>query len=235
MIFYIIVIVFGLLIGNFATSVLYRLPRGIGLCGIADKKDRPPFCSYCLHKLKFYEYLPVLSWISTLGKCNYCKHSIAIEYFILEIGAAIISCACLYLFHEINDLYILIFCFTLACLLNVLIYRMSEFTSNALFITILFLGIIYRTLIDGTIMYWLSTISIACIVVLLLTRFAYANLNSDRLHILLLSSIWCPASVLPIYGSIMILFYILKKRNHKFDIYSAGFFLLVLIVWSRYV
>ncbi len=79
-----VAILFGALMGNFATTVYYRLPinkpvNGIGRIGLK------PHCSRCQHKLKFYEYLPILSWFSAPLKCNYCKKPKDITYTFIEL------------------------------------------------------------------------------------------------------------------------------------------------------
>ena len=66
---YIVLFLFGTLIGNFTTTIFHRLPRNIMISGFDQKVTRPPFCSNCGHILRFYEYLPILSWFSTFGKC----------------------------------------------------------------------------------------------------------------------------------------------------------------------
>jgi hypothetical protein len=77
---YISLFLFGVLIGNFTTTLFYRLPRNIMISGFNQKLTRPPFCSNCNHVLVFYEYLPILSWFSTRGKCNYCHAPINKSY-----------------------------------------------------------------------------------------------------------------------------------------------------------
>ncbi|NDE19110.1 MAG: prepilin peptidase, partial [Alphaproteobacteria bacterium] len=88
---YISLFLFGVLIGNFTTTLFYRLPRNIMISGFNQKLTRPPFCSNCNHVLVFYEYLPILSWFSTRGKCNYCHAPINKSYIMLEILIGIIA------------------------------------------------------------------------------------------------------------------------------------------------
>ncbi len=78
-------IIFGLLIGNYTTTVYHRLPLNKPING-SDFFGLKPHCSKCGHKLKFYEYLPLLSWFATRFKfkCNYCNQQIEMTYFYLE-------------------------------------------------------------------------------------------------------------------------------------------------------
>lgn len=99
-----IAIFYGVLVGNYLTTCYFRIPKNIPINGLSNTKGKVPHCSTCNHKLKFYEYLPVLSWFSTKFKCNYCNAAITKDYFILEVSVMLSSLA-LYLFIGMNLLY----------------------------------------------------------------------------------------------------------------------------------
>lgn len=100
---YIIAAIYGLLIGNYITTAYFRIPSNIPINGL-DKIGQPPHCSYCGHTLKLYEYLPVLSWIFTMFKCNYCNAKINTVYTLLEISVGVVSIIILNLIG-MNPLY----------------------------------------------------------------------------------------------------------------------------------
>ncbi|WP_316353519.1 prepilin peptidase [Candidatus Trichorickettsia mobilis] len=231
---YIIVTIFGLLIGNFATTIFYRLPRNITICGINQNCDQPPFCSYCRHLLKPYEYLPLLSWFSTFGKCNYCNSNIPAQYFILEISAVILSNSCFYLFNGITDLYILIFGFGVSCLLNILIYREHKAIPQIIIISMLFWGAIYRTLTEQTIILWLSSLSIAFIISLFLLNNKFNNTLRSQciINILMLTSVWCSQEDLTLYIIIIAILCILWSFWKQLDLYSLSILTLFCITIS---
>jgi leader peptidase (prepilin peptidase)/N-methyltransferase len=81
---YLLAGLYGLMIGNYLTSAYFRIPNSIPLNGF--KRGKLPHCSVCKHKLKFYEYLPLLNWIFTRFKCNYCHAPIDPIYMFLEIS-----------------------------------------------------------------------------------------------------------------------------------------------------
>jgi len=87
---YIIAAIYGLLIGNYITTAYFRIPRGLPING-SNTLGKKPHCSYCGHTLKFYEFLPVLSWIFTRFKCNYCNARINPVYSLLEVSVGVIS------------------------------------------------------------------------------------------------------------------------------------------------
>ena len=75
----IIVFIFGLVLGSFYNVVAYRLPNNKSII------YPPSNCPYCGHKLKFYELIPVLSYIFLRGKCSSCKKKISILYPLFEL------------------------------------------------------------------------------------------------------------------------------------------------------
>ena len=79
--------VLGPAIGNYACSVVYRLPRG------KTPFERHPFCGHCNADLKPIDLFPILSWCSTRGKCRYCAGPIPGIYTVIELvcGAVFIG------------------------------------------------------------------------------------------------------------------------------------------------
>jgi leader peptidase (prepilin peptidase)/N-methyltransferase len=61
------IILFGLAWGSFLNVVIYRLPRRMSLIKPSSS------CPYCHKKIRFYDNLPLLSYILLKGKCRYCK------------------------------------------------------------------------------------------------------------------------------------------------------------------
>jgi leader peptidase (prepilin peptidase)/N-methyltransferase len=74
----ILIVVFGLVWGSFLNVVIYRLPRGLSLL-------RPPSsCPHCGKQIKFYENIPILSYLVLRGKCGNCKANISPAYPLVE-------------------------------------------------------------------------------------------------------------------------------------------------------
>ncbi|NOR13125.1 MAG: prepilin peptidase [Candidatus Aminicenantes bacterium] len=74
----ILIVVFGLVWGSFLNVVIYRLPRGLSLL-------RPPSsCPHCGKQIKFYENIPILSYLALRGKCGSCKANISLAYPLVE-------------------------------------------------------------------------------------------------------------------------------------------------------
>jgi prepilin signal peptidase PulO-like enzyme (type II secretory pathway) len=107
LIFYVIAALYGVLLGNYMTSFYFRIPRGIPINGFSTKRGKAPHCSKCEHPLQVYEYLPVISWFTTLFKCNYCKQPIGYEYFLIEVSTMIGTCAFLHYLGTFDEIFAL--------------------------------------------------------------------------------------------------------------------------------
>jgi prepilin signal peptidase PulO-like enzyme (type II secretory pathway) len=76
--YYIIIILFGLVIGSFLNVVIYRIP-------IKKSISNPPsFCPICNHKLRFYDNIPLFSYLFLKGRCRDCKTRISPRYPLVE-------------------------------------------------------------------------------------------------------------------------------------------------------
>ncbi|MCR4427794.1 MAG: prepilin peptidase [Caldiserica bacterium] len=94
-IFLVFAFLFGLVIGSFLNSVIYRLPRKIPL-----SKGRS-FCPKCGHGLKAFDLVPLFSFLFLKGKCRYCGAPISFRYPLVELlaGAGI---ALLFWFYDLS-------------------------------------------------------------------------------------------------------------------------------------
>ena len=182
----IVAFLFGLILGNFATSLLYRLPRDLPLNGSANN-GKPPHCSECGHHLRFYEYLPLLNWLFTRGTCNYCSQKIDLSYSALELSTAIFATV-LYLVIGLNEIYPLILLFGSLLILQNFLYFRSDRTFDTIHITIATLAIIYRVMVDlsyiEALLYFLT--------IFIILHSVKERLNQNLYYTLLISTIWLP-------------------------------------------
>ena len=80
----ILVFIYGLLLGSFFNVVGYRIPNNISIV-------RPgSFCPKCKHELKWYELIPVFSFLIQGGKCRKCKCKISLFYPFIELLTGIL-------------------------------------------------------------------------------------------------------------------------------------------------
>lgn len=76
--YYIMIFIIGTVFGSFFNVVGYRVPNNMSII-YPDSH-----CPNCNHKLKFYELIPILSYVFLRGKCKVCKKRISIFYPFFE-------------------------------------------------------------------------------------------------------------------------------------------------------
>ena len=75
---YIMVFLFGITIGSFLNVCIFRLPAGESL----TKKNS--HCMTCGTPIKWYDLIPVFSWLFLRGKCRACGSKISGRYILVE-------------------------------------------------------------------------------------------------------------------------------------------------------
>ena len=63
---YIVVFLYGIVIGSFLNVCIYRIPKGEDIVKINSH------CMVCGKQLKWYDLFPVISFLALRGKCRYC-------------------------------------------------------------------------------------------------------------------------------------------------------------------
>jgi len=106
------VLIFGLIFGSFLNVLIYRLPLGISLLN-----PKRSFCTSCKVQIKWYENIPLLSYIFLRAKCPNCSVKISIVYPVVEIITSILTLLLYLKFGLDNNFYIsLILVYTLIVL-----------------------------------------------------------------------------------------------------------------------
>jgi leader peptidase (prepilin peptidase) / N-methyltransferase len=91
----ILIALFGLVIGSFLNVVIHRLPRDQSVVKPASR------CPNCSRPIRWYENLPVLSYLLLRAKCPGCKTKISFRYPLVELLTAVLFFAC---FHGTFDI-----------------------------------------------------------------------------------------------------------------------------------
>lgn len=81
---YILFFIFGVVIGSFYNVLGLRIPKDESI--IKPKSH----CPKCQHELKWYELIPIISYIFQKGKCKKCHQKISIMYPFIEFGTGIL-------------------------------------------------------------------------------------------------------------------------------------------------
>lgn len=101
----------GLCVGSFLNVVIYRLPNNMSLSKPASH------CTTCDYQLKWYDNIPVLSYIILGGKCRKCGERISPRYISVEILNAALWLLSVALFWEKNPVYAAISAITMSVLI----------------------------------------------------------------------------------------------------------------------
>lgn len=107
---YIIIFIFGIIIGSFLNVCIYRIPLHQSIVTVSSH------CMTCGRKLKWYDMIPVFSWLLLGGKCRNCKSKISLQYPVIEsLNGILYVVICL-----VNgmDLFSLIYCLMTSALLT---------------------------------------------------------------------------------------------------------------------
>ena len=78
-IFLVFTFILGSVFASFAGVIAYRVPKGKSILKPGS------YCPACNNHLKWYDNIPILSWIILGGKCRNCKAKIGIFSLLMEI------------------------------------------------------------------------------------------------------------------------------------------------------
>lgn len=80
----IMMLIIGPAIGNYATSVVYRLPRG------QTPFEKHPYCGSCNTLLAPKDLFPIWSYVFLRGKCRYCGVHIPPVHTVVEVASGLL-------------------------------------------------------------------------------------------------------------------------------------------------
>lgn len=85
---------FGAIVGSFLNVVILRLPESTQSIVFPASH-----CPQCSSPLRWFENIPILSYIVLLGRCGHCNHTISIQYPLVELLMSLITAALFYRFQ----------------------------------------------------------------------------------------------------------------------------------------
>jgi leader peptidase (prepilin peptidase) / N-methyltransferase len=88
----ILVFIFGAIVGSFLNVCIARIPKGASLV------SPPSHCPNCKDPIRFYDNIPLVSYIFLLGRCRSCGEGISPRYFIVELLMASLAVTLYYQF-----------------------------------------------------------------------------------------------------------------------------------------
>lgn len=163
--FYTTIFLFGIVIGSFVNVCIYRIPKKEDIVRVRSH------CMNCGYQLKWYDLVPLFSYLALQGRCRKCKTKLSVQYPIVEAGNGILY-VIIVLVNGVN-VESLLYCLLASALLtlSVIDFRTYEIPAG-INLFILAVGLIRAaTDLSG----WLSYLIGFCSVSAFLTILYYAT------------------------------------------------------------
>lgn len=209
--------VFSLLVGSFLNVVIYRIPvmmerewranlneyettKALKAFNLATPSSS---CPHCEHMIRWYENIPVLSYIILKGQCSSCKETISLRYPSIEILTSVLSMVAIYLLgFNVYGLAAVVFTWVLISLTFIDIDH--QLLPDRLTIPLLWMGLlvnsqdVFTTLLSavwGAALGYLSLWSVYWVFKLLTGK---EGMGYGDFKLLAALGAWCGASALPL-------------------------------------
>lgn len=69
----------GSCVGSFCNVLIYRIPKGEEFVRTSSH------CMTCGHVLRWYELIPLVSWLAQRGRCRACGTKLSVQYPVVEV------------------------------------------------------------------------------------------------------------------------------------------------------
>ena len=77
---------FGASWGSFLNVLIYRIPREMSIL-----REPPSSCPQCEAPIRWFDNLPLVSWLALGGRCRSCSTRISMRYPLVEVTAGILA------------------------------------------------------------------------------------------------------------------------------------------------
>lgn len=224
-------VVLGPAVGNYATSVVYRLPFG------QTPFEKNPYCGDCGNMLQPKDLFPIFSWLSTRGKCRYCGVKIRPSYTVIEVACGIIFVVNYLLFGISEDFILITSIAVFLVILAALDYHEGK-VFTLIWTYIVALGAIYRVLHDGSIYPFFSSAFAMLFVGVVIWRSlvalkkAQAKPVPDVLWLMVMIGVLMPMNKLVLVSAIAIALYAGQRMLFKQNAQSIA---VALAIYAGYI
>lgn len=163
---YIFVFLFGIVVGSFLNVCVLRIPAHESIV------TGPSHCTSCGKKLKWYELIPLFSFLALRGRCSGCNARISAQYPIIEAANGLLWLLVFYVMGFALNAVVACLLVSALTVLSLIDLRTREIPAG-ISVFILVLGV-FATLLD--LQNWLThliglfAVSLPLFLVLLITR-----------------------------------------------------------------
>jgi leader peptidase (prepilin peptidase)/N-methyltransferase len=96
---YLLLFLVGASIGSFLNVLIYRFSKRENLRQIISGRS---YCPHCKTPLRWYDNIPLLSFVLLEGKCRYCSAPISLRYFFVEFLGGLSLLVLYHFFHPLG-------------------------------------------------------------------------------------------------------------------------------------
>ncbi len=144
-----ILFVFGVIFGSFLNVVGTRFNSGVSLMGRS-------FCPKCGHELRWFELVPIFSYLFQRGRCRICRVKISPQYPIIEIFTGLIFLSIFNLQFSIYNKIILLLVFSIYIVIAVYDLRHKIIPDLLVYLSIVFGLIVPLFIVHYSLLDWLA-------------------------------------------------------------------------------
>lgn len=134
---YVLIFLLGTIIGSFLNVCIYRIPKGQSII------YPPSHWPNCSTPLKWYNLIPIFSFILQRGRCTYCGEKISLQYPIVESINGLLYIALYYKLGLTMDIIFYGIIFSILIVITFIDLK-HMIIPDSLNIGLLILGLIYR-------------------------------------------------------------------------------------------
>jgi leader peptidase (prepilin peptidase)/N-methyltransferase len=131
---FLFVFLLGSILGSFLNVCIYRLPKKESIL------SPPSHCPHCGEPIRFYDNIPILSYLLLGGKCRHCKKHISLRYPVVEGLSGLLSLA-LFIKYSLTAQFLLLLLFAAALIIITFIDLDYQIIPDIISIPGIFLGI----------------------------------------------------------------------------------------------
>ncbi len=134
----------GFAVGNYACSLVHRLPRGKLML------DKTPYCGQCGTLLQTRDLFPVFSALMLRHRCRYCHEPFPLSHTWTELLVGLLFVLA-FLQYNYGQEFILIACIGVFLITLAAIQTNENMLMGRILLCVLVFGMLYRVLVDGNI------------------------------------------------------------------------------------
>ena len=131
---YVLAGVLGLCVGSFLNVVIYRLPREMSLAYPGSH------CTKCDYQLKWYDNIPVFSWLTLGGKCRKCREPISVRYTIVELANMVLWLLSVMLYWEKSPVQAVVYAIVFSVMICIFFVDLEHMLIYNRFIVLVAIG-----------------------------------------------------------------------------------------------